>query len=116
MWFYFFFFSSRRRHTRCSRDWSSDVCSSDLEVRFSPHIDGIQIGPVVQTIRGQTEFVGSGGLENMKRFLGACLKKGELGAKGGQIIEPHNRVFGKNLAQAIGQVLGTLCLPCIGKG
>src|SRR2546429_7181511 len=28
--FVFFFFSSRRRHTRCSRDWSSDVCSSDL--------------------------------------------------------------------------------------
>src|SRR5687768_18409009 len=27
-----FFFSSRRRHTRCSRDWSSDVCSSDLGV------------------------------------------------------------------------------------
>src|SRR3989449_5560287 len=26
----FFFFSSRRRHTRCSLDWSSDVCSSDL--------------------------------------------------------------------------------------
>src|SRR2546422_4989216 len=42
---YFFFFSSRRRHTRCSRDWSSDVCSSDLhslrhaestEFRFLP--------------------------------------------------------------------------------
>src|SRR5690554_7102453 len=30
MWF---FFSSRRRHTRCGRDWSSDVCSSDLLVR-----------------------------------------------------------------------------------
>src|SRR5256884_5122246 len=28
--FVLFFFSSRRRHTRCSRDWSSDVCSSDL--------------------------------------------------------------------------------------
>src|SRR5687768_18438840 len=27
---YLVFFSSRRRHTRCSRDWSSDVCSSDL--------------------------------------------------------------------------------------
>src|SRR5216684_3930602 len=26
----YFFFSSRRRHTRCSHDWSSDVCSSDL--------------------------------------------------------------------------------------
>src|SRR3989442_9201044 len=29
----FFFFSSRRRHTRCGRDWSSDVCSSDLGQR-----------------------------------------------------------------------------------
>src|SRR5207245_4676107 len=35
--FFFFFFSSRRRHTRCYRDWSSDVCSSDLhEVTLSP--------------------------------------------------------------------------------
>src|SRR2546422_2658765 len=32
LFFFFFFFSSRRRHTRCSRDWSSDVCSSDLSV------------------------------------------------------------------------------------
>src|SRR5215813_14297020 len=27
---FYFFISSRRRHTRCGRDWSSDVCSSDL--------------------------------------------------------------------------------------
>src|SRR5207249_5297779 len=33
--FLFFFFSSRRRHTRSKRDWSSDVCSSDLAHR--PH-------------------------------------------------------------------------------
>src|SRR5690625_5427434 len=32
-----FFFSSRRRHTRWPRDWSSDVCSSDLP--FSVYID-----------------------------------------------------------------------------
>src|SRR5207302_2833291 len=32
----FFFFSSRRRHTRFSRDWSSDVCSSDLPAH-DPH-------------------------------------------------------------------------------
>src|SRR3712207_8290047 len=31
--FVFFFFSSRRRHTRYWRDWSSDVCSSDLARR-----------------------------------------------------------------------------------
>src|SRR2546422_3123772 len=35
---FFFFFSSRRRHTRCSRDWSSDVCSSDLYVTHTPGI------------------------------------------------------------------------------
>src|SRR5207253_3675878 len=30
-----FFFSSRRRHTRWPRDWSSDVCSSDLPIKLS---------------------------------------------------------------------------------
>src|SRR6266511_6251729 len=34
----FFFFSSRRRHTRFSRDWSSDVCSSDLDACGSPSV------------------------------------------------------------------------------
>src|SRR5438445_12927100 len=39
---FFFFFSSRRRHTRYWRDWSSDVCSSDLMLggnhhRVDPH-------------------------------------------------------------------------------
>src|SRR5690625_6406352 len=43
----FFFFSSRRRHTRWPRDWSSDVCSSDLTERrgffglFNRMFDGI---------------------------------------------------------------------------
>src|SRR5436305_2962697 len=37
---FFFFFSSRRRHTRCGRDWSSDVCSSDLEWTWQPDQDG----------------------------------------------------------------------------
>src|SRR5256884_1495596 len=38
----FFFFSSRRRHTRCSRDWSSDVCSSDLDLRGGVALWGYQ--------------------------------------------------------------------------
>src|SRR5437867_5867872 len=33
---FFFFFSSRRRHTRSYGDWSSDVCSSDLENNHRP--------------------------------------------------------------------------------
>src|SRR5215813_7607213 len=36
MYWFFFFFSSRRRHTRCGRDWSSDVCSSDLDASGYP--------------------------------------------------------------------------------
>src|SRR6266508_1508137 len=42
--FFFFFFSSRRRHTRWPRDWSSDVCSSDLGARV--------IGPDGKVIGG----------------------------------------------------------------
>src|SRR5690606_3968324 len=48
---FFFFFSSRRRHTRFSRDWSSDVCSSDLlalrsqRTRVGPRIAYMPQGP-----------------------------------------------------------------------
>src|SRR5690625_5675423 len=38
----FFFFSSRRRHTRWPRDWSSDVCSSDLGFVAIVYLAGIQ--------------------------------------------------------------------------
>src|SRR3989442_5769665 len=53
----FFFFSSRRRHTRCGRDWSSDVCSSDLDPA------GIGEGePVLVDARKETErdFIADG--------------------------------------------------------
>src|SRR5215203_4787875 len=46
MYFYcfFFFFSSRRRHTRYWRDWSSDVCSSDLVVARDGYVVGLGFG------------------------------------------------------------------------
>src|SRR6266496_1895133 len=47
--FFFFFFSSRRRHTRSLRDWSSDVCSSDLlGVRVGHVMGGARLGVRVQ--------------------------------------------------------------------
>src|SRR5438874_12221263 len=46
--FYVFFFSSRRRHTRSLRDWSSDVCSSDLALGRSDRGDREE--------RGEEEF------------------------------------------------------------
>src|ERR1022692_838002 len=36
---FFFFFSSRRRHTRLQGDWSSDVCSSDLNIEIADERD-----------------------------------------------------------------------------
>src|SRR5438045_8201976 len=41
--YFFFFFSSRRRHTRCLSDWSSDVCSSDLNVLLRRHLPLLSI-------------------------------------------------------------------------
>src|SRR5437879_12682468 len=64
-WFVFFF-SSRRRHTRYIGDWSSDVCSSDLErgARFEvarpeellrPHVHVVEIAHVAARI-GESEL------------------------------------------------------------
>src|SRR5699024_11590954 len=65
----FFFFSSRRRHTRSKRDWSSDVCSSDLPVMpiiFIPIIGTLIVGllftfvigaPVAAIFEGLTNWL-----------------------------------------------------------
>src|SRR5262245_38695325 len=60
--FVFFFFSSRRRHTRCLSDWSSDVCSSDLDEDRAVDADPVHgrhhlvagdvIGPVRNSVPG----------------------------------------------------------------
>ena len=62
--FFFFFFSSRRRHTRLVRDWSSDVCSSDLRIVRSCLILAIQTdGKRVDTIEGLSD---DGHLEDLQ--------------------------------------------------
>src|SRR5216683_4563551 len=75
LFLFFFFFSSRRRHTRSDRDWSSDVCSSDLqkpadieEVVLGARPDGtpirvrdvgfVQLGPDIR--RGVVDYNGEG--------------------------------------------------------
>src|SRR3712207_5226466 len=65
----FFFFSSRRRHTRYWRDWSSDVCSSDLRAhaarhrarpgdRGSPRMTTAFIGQSVSRVDGRQKVTG----------------------------------------------------------
>src|SRR2546428_4746433 len=82
---WFFFFSSRRRHTRSDRDWSSDVCSSDLLLL-------LQIGPVpVRDVRVRHERlqalhaarIGADvepvGVERRPEQLNLCLRRRLLG-------------------------------------
>src|SRR5690625_2300632 len=57
--FVLFFFSSRRRHTRWPRDWSSDVCSSDLWF----FIDANDLVPLRMTFDIQVEEEYSGTIE-----------------------------------------------------
>src|SRR6266508_6209569 len=54
----FFFFSSRRRHTRWPRDWSSDVCSSDLEEDAGEDVNLVVADelPVLRDRRGRVSL------------------------------------------------------------
>src|SRR5699024_11247208 len=66
-----FFFSSRRRHTRSKRDWSSDVCSSDLQLavcHFVFRLDGYfgSLGDLSDTLQ-------QGQLGAWQRFDQSCL-------------------------------------------
>src|SRR2546421_2130551 len=47
-----FFFSSRRRHTRSDRDWSSDVCSSDLRQPLNDEISSKFLDRYIETLDG----------------------------------------------------------------
>src|SRR3712207_7850123 len=61
--FLFFFFSSRRRHTRYWRDWSSDVCSSDLVRARRADLDEdrlLPVGDLAQLVDLDLEVVGPG--------------------------------------------------------
>src|SRR5690625_7936817 len=71
----FFFFSSRRRHTRWPRDWSSDVCSSDLHDVVDRMLVGLRLFP---------------GIDQLSRNLNAKLCPGRV-----VIIRSEERRVGK---------------------
>src|SRR5215469_17883292 len=76
----FFFFSSRRRHTSSLRDWSSDVCSSDLDGRrrWQVYEDRVAEGPAA-SLPGEV-----GPLTDASWLLGAALSGGEEITVGGR--------------------------------
>src|SRR2546429_6693696 len=68
---FFFFFSSRRRHTRCSRDWSSDVCSSDLQPRLQTGQQTSDVGLGFPHVPAARLARGFGGATDFPAFLGS---------------------------------------------
>src|SRR6266850_2883358 len=97
---FFFFFSSRRRHTRLQGDWSSDVCSSDLNLLHALavvaavglHLE--QLPEAEDRIEGRAQIVAHAREEIALRAVGAIRLR--LGLR--QLVGP--------LAHALLELLG----------
>src|SRR5699024_11674211 len=90
----FFFFSSRRRHTRSKRDWSSDVCSSDL------------IDEVVESIRVLNSQGISATVDNLGEFV---FEKSEALAAKDQILNVIEAIHEHELDRSEERRVGKEC-------
>src|SRR5438874_13335645 len=107
MWFLFavvFFFSSRRRHTRSLRDWSSDVCSSDLVVAGQA---AIIIPPENFTIRRRVDGPNNASVHtkesdgNDVTEVYYVLEGSATYTTGGSMPDPKNRTAGIKGGQTV---------------
>src|SRR5256885_14939236 len=81
-----FFFSSRRRHTRLQGDWSSDVCSSDLDRLRRRRLDADRLRQRrgLRPLHGQRDArAGLGGAEEIGRE--SCRERGEISVVAGSL-------------------------------
>src|SRR5207245_3570741 len=102
MFLFFFFFSSRRRHTRCYRDWSSDVCSSDLR--------RILDGPFEWAgVKSKYFFVAALAVEENQPRFGAAI------VEGGPRTASASSLFGRAAVAPRAAVAGTLPVPPAGE-
>src|SRR6266704_4416341 len=101
----FFFFSSRRRHTRSKRDWSSDVCSSDL----------LDVGrPQHATLECRGSQVGGEGIDLLRDECGReCLP----GNHGERVLRRYGSNGGRaehaELMKLLEIVLNSCCSACV---
>src|SRR3712207_7660648 len=83
---FFFFFSSRRRHTRYWRDWSSDVCSSDLSEAVALYRDDFLAGFALRDSAAFDDWQFFQGEELRRELAGALERLGrgvEIGRAAG---------------------------------
>src|SRR5438874_1977634 len=129
--FFFFFFSSRRRHTRSLRDWSSDVCSSDLG--SSPRSGGACAGRPGVRLHASRRYRRPALRSRARRGVGRRLRRaprrvarcrdlvragGRSGTRGprvraprrtrGVCRHPYERRAGVSVPAAVGRAVGVL--------
>src|SRR3712207_9584221 len=92
----FFFFSSRRRHTRYWRDWSSDVCSSDLEGICGScplMINGVAHGPMPGTATCQLHMRGFRDGDTIEIGRAACRERVYIWVVGALLKKKKTKVY-----------------------
>src|SRR5690554_7467981 len=85
----FFFFSSRRRHTRCGRDWSSDVCSSDLLKVHLPYHESDHVLNIAYNV-----LCGGTRLEDIERLRHSTAYMNALGEIGRASCRERVEIWG----------------------
>src|SRR5690606_22901734 len=95
------FFSSRRRHTRFSRDWSSDVCSSDLEVALQDA--GLLDDPILQSGAVGVSYGSSTGSTDATRDFAVMLDRRDIG---GATATTYIRMMGHTSPVNVGVFFG----------
>src|SRR5207253_6844655 len=94
-----FFFTSRRRHTSWPRDWSSDVCSSDLAgtFPFGAHVAVAR----VDTETGEVELERIVAVDDAGRIISPVIAEGQrhggIGSGIGQALRSEERRCGEEL-------------------
>src|SRR3989337_3218210 len=95
----FFFCSSRRRHTRCYRDWSSDVCSSDLDlVHQDPALGGI-VEPGYEVADGDRKSTRLNSSHGSISYAVFCLNKKNTTSRSGAALMPDPATTSDHAAQ-----------------
>src|SRR5439155_19145172 len=105
---FFFFFSSRRRHTRWPRDWSSDVCSSDLIVST----DVGDVREVIAHTKGC--YVCDADVESLLRRLESILVARERTDGRAKVQHLTGPLVARNLIRVYQQVLEKRACPIKG--
>src|SRR3712207_9090636 len=94
----FFFFSSRRRHTRYWRDWSSDVCSSDLELNVTLPLMARNVLESIRLLANVSRLLADRCADGITANVERCR---ELAESSPSLVMPLNKNNGSEVAATV---------------